>query len=270
MVCSCILTLSKVLIHIYSSLGNSWGSSKVLLLSKPSITSCSSSRSHKDVLLGSVGLSPNNGGSCRVLIWDLGGVHPLVIMMMISPRIGVLIEIHQDVLNLSLLGRVHDHDYGRRWLSISCLWVDVLIASESIWYATLTVVGIKCLGMWACPLLLSSSCMLMIRREASCSSGWGLSLWYPLLLLLIWGMLLLLLVLLRSRGEVIMCCILQMLLIALMMIAVSMAACLRRMLNVLFDELLAQSVEVNILLGCYLQIDLLVPSDMMRSLMLSL
>lgn len=83
-------------------------------------------------------------------------------------------------------------------------------------------------------------------------------------------MLLLLLVLLRSRGEVIVSCILQMLLIALMMIAISMAACLRRMLDVLFDELLAQSVEVNILLGCYLQIDLLVPSNMMRSLMLSL
>ena len=61
-----------------------------------------------------------------------------------------------------------------------------------------------------------------------------------------------------------------MLLIALMMIAVSMTACLRSVLDVLFDELLAQSVEVNVLLGCYLQIDLLVPSDMMRSLMLSL
>jgi len=189
--------------------------------------------------------------------------------MMISPRIGVLIEIHQDVLNLSLLGRVHDHDYGRRRLSISSLWVDVLIASESIWYATLTVVGVKCLGMWACPLLLSSTCMLLVRCKASCSSGWGLSLWYPLLLLLIWGMLLLL-VLMRSWREVVVCCILQMLLIALMMIAVSMTACLRSVLDVLFDELLAQSVEVNVLLGCYLQIDLLVPSDMMRSLMLSL
>lgn len=81
---------------------------------------------------------------------------------------------------------------------------------------------------------------------------------------------LLLLVLLRSRGEVVVCCILQMLLISLMMIAVSMTACLRSVLDVLFDELLAQSVEINILLGCYLKIDLLVPSDMMRSLMLSL
>lgn len=25
--------------------------------------------------------------------------------------VGILVEVHQDVLNLGLLGRIHDHDY---------------------------------------------------------------------------------------------------------------------------------------------------------------
>lgn len=38
----------------------------------------------------------------------------MIVVIMVCTRVCVLIEVHQDVLNLSLLRRMHNHNNGRR------------------------------------------------------------------------------------------------------------------------------------------------------------
>lgn len=49
--------------------------------------------------------------SVRVLVADSRGVNPVVILVMVGSGVGVLVEIHEDVLNLRLLRGIHDHHY---------------------------------------------------------------------------------------------------------------------------------------------------------------
>ena len=48
---------------------------------------------------------------CILIIRDLGGVHSVVILVMVGSRIRILIEIHQDILNLGLFRGIHNHNY---------------------------------------------------------------------------------------------------------------------------------------------------------------
>lgn len=148
------------------------------------------------MLLCTIWLSSNDWSSDSILliVWNLSWIDSMIVVMMICSRVCVLVEVHKDVLDLSLLGRIHDHYYGGASLcridkaSCSRTWhrlvSDELICIDSWPLRIWIILRIESLRIWACASLLNfvmcwcsgSSCC----HEASSSSSWSLALWSPL------------------------------------------------------------------------------------------
>jgi hypothetical protein len=102
-------------------------------------------------------------GIGRGWVLDLGGVHTVVILMVVGARIRILIEIHQDILNLGLFRGVHNHNYrlggGCSAVSIHCaggrLMADEFVACEIVLCVGTAIVGVESLRGGAGSCLLS-------------------------------------------------------------------------------------------------------------------
>lgn len=154
----------------------------------------------------------------RVLVRNLCRVYSMIVLVMIGTWVSVLVEIHQDILNLRLFWRVHHHHYGRPWLTAwvsgstwSRLVTDELAAPEIVLCTTSTIVSVESLRGWACPGLFRA----LFRRGPLIDKGRGassrsLSLWGSLRIVHLMGGLLIVIL-----GKVCMSCILLMPLISL-------------------------------------------------------
>lgn len=99
---------------------------------------------------------------CILVIGDLGGVHTVVILVVVGARIRILIEIHQDILNLGLFRGVHNHDYRLgRCTAVSIhsaggrLMADEFAACEIVLCVGTAIVGVESLRGGASPSFLS-------------------------------------------------------------------------------------------------------------------
>lgn len=148
-----------------------------------------------DMLLCSIRLGSNYGSSVSILliIWNLSWIDSVIVVMMISSWVSVLVEVHQDVLDLCLFRGIHYHYYGRASLSrihkTGCsrarhrLMTDEFIGIDSWTLGIGIILRIESLRIRACTSLLyfvlcggsGSSC-----HKAGCSSSRGLTLWSPL------------------------------------------------------------------------------------------
>ena len=130
---------------------------------------------------------------CRrgILVRNLGWIHSMIILVMISTRICILIEVHQDILNLSLFRRVHYHDNWWRWCTIDILWIRSarcrlmtyeFAACKIVLCISTAIMCIECLWGWASPCLLSAlfcRASSLVHKSRGPSS-WSLPLWWPL------------------------------------------------------------------------------------------
>jgi hypothetical protein len=101
-------------------------------------------------------------GIGRGWVLDLGRVHSVVILVVVGARIRILIEIHQDILNLGLFRGVHNHNYrlgGWSAVSIHCaggrLMADEFVACEIVLCVGTAIVGVESLRGGAGSRLLS-------------------------------------------------------------------------------------------------------------------
>ena len=53
------------------------------------------------------------GGGRVLVVGDLGGIDSVVVLVVIGTGVRILVEVHEDILNLGLLRRVHYHH--NRW-----------------------------------------------------------------------------------------------------------------------------------------------------------
>ena len=149
-----------------------------------------------------------------MLVWNSSWVQSLFIVMVLTCSwVSVLVKVHQDILNLCLLWRVHYHDNRRCWLRSSghiscssipyCIVTRELIACASI-LLTQTVIRVKSLGSRSSSRFLLG--LLLTTHEAgstNTSTSRCLAFWGSLLLVVV------------TRCEIIVSCILVLLLISI-------------------------------------------------------
>ena len=112
-------------------------------------------------VFGCVATAPNDLTllGCVGIVIDLRRVHSVVVVVIVCSRVGILVEIHKDVLNLGLLRRIHYHHYRRsgniaidKVCSVINTWhwlvTDELAAAEVVvllLVRTTTIMSVKCL-----------------------------------------------------------------------------------------------------------------------------
>lgn len=139
----------------------------------------------------------------RVLVGSLCGINPLIVMIMVlvSSWIRVLIEVHEYVLNLSLLLRIHNHNNWWSRSAVVCVltsWIiNDFIASHIVW----SVVSIERLWSWSGPCFLWGWLLLITHEVNTTETSTSRSLSLRLSLLLLW-LLLWLLIMISVLGEV--------------------------------------------------------------------
>ncbi len=90
----------------------------------------------------------------------------MVILVVVGTGIRILVEVHEDILNLGLLRGVHYHNNWRGWgaiesLRVHCTWgwlvTDEFVACEVVVLRVgAAIVGVESLGSGASPSFLSA------------------------------------------------------------------------------------------------------------------
>jgi hypothetical protein len=160
---------------------------------------------HHNVLFSPIRFRADNWGlfvrgRCGALR-NFGRIDSVIVVAVVGPWIGVLIKVHQDVLNLSLLRWRHNHD-DRGCIMLRChkawcrsaghrLMTYKFALCEVIVRPGTSIMSIECLGIWTSSSLFAS-CLEVVScgtcsQKASSSSSRGLTLWGSLwLLTLVW------------------------------------------------------------------------------------
>ena len=116
-------------------------------------------------------------------VWDSCRVHSVIILLVMTrPWIGVLVEVHEYVLNLCLLWGIHHHHNWLPWCHLGTwllIAVEILATGSRVLllmlsWACSSIVSVESLGSGPssgllCSLLLSRRTSLIVAGEEPCS-----------------------------------------------------------------------------------------------------